>query len=138
MGKASSSKKVARAARAGGNRRAGQRRALGFPTTVAVVVVLGLVLVVFARNQRNANARPLVNTGAAGVSGDHWHEPYSIYTCVTDPSTPADASATTTTLPTDSSSSADSSSTSSSSDSSSSSQAGLGLPAGHLAAAQTP
>ncbi|MEY2570167.1 MAG: hypothetical protein QOE63_517, partial [Acidimicrobiaceae bacterium] len=103
MGKASSAKKVARAARAGGSRRSGQRRALGFPLAVGTVIVLGLLLVVFARNERTANARPLVNTGAAGVSGDHWHEPYSIYTCVTDPSTPADSSATTTTtLPTSS------------------------------------
>ena len=131
MGKASSAKKVARAARAGGNRRSGQRRALGFPTAIGAVLILGLVLVAFARNERNSNAHPLVNTGAAGANGgDHWHEPYSIYTCVTDPSTPAEVSATSTTLPSDSSSS--------SSDSSSSSQTGLGVPAGHLDAAQTP
>lgn len=84
MGKASSAKKVARAARAGGNRRAGQRRALGFPVMIAAVLLLGVALVVFARDERNRNAAPRVNTGAAGVTGDHWHEPYSIYTCVVD------------------------------------------------------
>ena len=99
MGKASSAKKVARAARAGGNRRSGQRRALGFPVAVGTVIVLGLLLVIFARSERNANARPRVNAGAAGVSGDHWHVPFSLYTCVTDPSTPA-ATTTTTTAPT--------------------------------------
>ena len=136
MGKASSAKKVARAARAGGSRRAGQRRALGFPMAVGGVLLIGLLLVIFARNERNANARPRVNTGAAGVSGDHWHEPYSIYTCVTDPSTPADQSATTTTLPAATGSTGSSSAGSSSS--SSSSQAGLGVADGHLTAAQTP
>ena len=134
MGKASSAKKVARAARAGGSRRAGQRRALGFPFAVGAVVLLGLLLVLFARNERNANARPRVNTGAAGVSGDHWHEPYSIYACVTDPSTPADTSATTTTVPT----SGTTTTSTPAGSSSSSSQAGLGQPAGHLGATQTP
>jgi cytoskeletal protein RodZ len=137
MGKASSAKKVARAARAGGSRRAGQRRAMGFPFAVGAVVLLGLLLVLFARNERNANARPRVNTGAAGVSGDHWHEPYSIYVCVTDPSTPADQSATTTTVP-----ASDTTTTTApagaSGASTSSSQAGLGQPAGHLGATQTP
>jgi hypothetical protein len=97
MGKASSAKKVARAARAGGNRRSGQRRALGFPVAVGTVIVLGLLLVGFARSERNSNARPRVNAGAAGVNGDHWHVPYSLYTCVTDPSTPASTTTTTTT-----------------------------------------
>ncbi len=138
MGKASSAKKVARAARAGGSRRAGQRRAMGFPFAVGAVILLGLLLVLFARNERNANARPRVNTGAAGVSGDHWHEPYSIYVCVTDPSTPADQSATTTTAPTADSSTTTTAPAGASGGSSSSSQAGLGQPAGHLGATQTP
>lgn len=89
MGKASSAKKVARVARAGGGRRSGQRRALGFPFAIVAVLVLGSSLVIFARNERNANASP-----RAGV--DHWHEAYSVYTCVTDPSTPASSTTTTT------------------------------------------
>src|SRR3954466_4897199 len=96
MGKASSAKKVARAARAGGSRRAGQRRALGFPLTVFLVVALGLTLVGFARSERITNAEPKV--------GDHIHAAYSVYTCVPDaggaegsttPPGPADASTTT-------------------------------------------
>jgi len=91
MGKASSAKKVARAARAGGNRRAGQRRALGFPLTVFLVVALGLTLVGFARSERITNAEPKV--------GDHIHAAYSVYTCV--PETPAADGSTTTTAPAD-------------------------------------
>jgi hypothetical protein len=94
MGKASSAKKVARAARAGGSRRAGQRRALGFPLTVFLVVVLGLTLVGFARSERITNAEPKV--------GDHIHAAYSVYTCVVD--TSAGNGSTTTTAPADGSS----------------------------------
>ena len=93
MGKASSAKKVARAARAGGSRRSGQRRALGFPLAIFVVVALGLSLVLVARSERITNAEPKV--------GDHIHAAYSTYTCVPD-TTPADGS-TTTTAPADAS-----------------------------------
>src|SRR3954469_8647150 len=91
MGKASSAKKVARAARAGGSRRAGQRRALGFPLTVFLVVALGLTLVLVARGERITNAEPKV--------GDHIHAAYSVYTCV--PDTAAADGSTTTTAPAD-------------------------------------
>jgi hypothetical protein len=107
MGKASSSKKVARAARAGGNRRAGQRRQLGFPVAVGAVLVVGLLLVFFARERRNADAFPRANK-------DHVHSAIDIYTCVTqselNPSTTTTI-ATTTTAP---ASSADSGSSASS------------------------
>jgi hypothetical protein len=86
MGKASSAKKVARAARAGGNRRAGQRRQLGFPIAVALVLVVGLLLVFFARERRNADAFPRANV-------DHVHASIDIYTCTPD----ASASGSTTT-----------------------------------------
>src|SRR5690242_1870284 len=88
MGKASSAKKVARAARAGGNRRSGQRRAIGFPATIVGVIVVGLLLVFFARDRRDANAFPRV--------GDHVHSTIDIYTCAAG----TDASATTTTTTT--------------------------------------
>ena len=78
MGKASSAKKVARAARAGGSRRSGQRRALGFPVTIGLVVVVGLLLVLFTRDRRNADAFPRANQ-------DHVHAAIDIYTCVPDP-----------------------------------------------------
>lgn len=77
MGKASSSKKVTRAARAGGSRArsAGERNFL-FPAAVVLVVVLGIALVVYARDQRQADAleAPIANQ-------DHWHSAYGIYAC---------------------------------------------------------
>jgi hypothetical protein len=91
MGKASSSKKVARAARAGGNRRAGQRRALGFPVAIGLVLVVGLLLVVFAREKRNADAFPRANK-------DHVHSSIDIYTCVVDTSATTTTTSTATTL----------------------------------------
>src|SRR4051812_29659263 len=90
MGKASSAKKVARAARAGGTRRPGQRRPIGFPLTVGLICVLGISLIVFARNQRAADAFPRANA-------DHVHSAYDIFTCVTEgaPTTPGDTTTTT-------------------------------------------
>jgi hypothetical protein len=92
MGKASSAKKVARAARAGGNRRSGQRRAIGFPAMIAIVLILGLLLVGFARERRDANAFPRANQ-------DHIHSSIDIYTCIVDTSAPAASDASTTTIP---------------------------------------
>lgn len=76
MGKASSAKKVARAARAGGSRRPGQRRAIGFPLLIATVAVLGVSLVLLARSSRDASAAP-----QAGEGGDHWHAALGVYQC---------------------------------------------------------
>lgn len=73
MGKASSSKKVARAAKAGGSSTSRQRR-LGFPAAVVAIVVVGVGLVVFAR----------VQLAAGDVSpeiGEHWHSAYGIWLC---------------------------------------------------------
>jgi hypothetical protein len=92
MGKASSAKKVARAARAGGNRRSGQRRPLGFPVAIGAVVLIGLVLVLFARDRRNANAFPRANQ-------DHVHSAYDTYVCVSDAEAAQAGGATTTTAP---------------------------------------
>lgn len=76
MGKASSSKKVARAARAGGSkaRAAGERNFL-FPSVLFLVVVLGIALVVYARDERLAEAE------ASPKVGDHIHLAYGFYTC---------------------------------------------------------
>ena len=79
MGKASSAKKVARAARAGGNRRPGQRRQLGFPALIVLVVLAGVSLVIFARENREANAAPL--SQANGEDFDHWHAALGISDC---------------------------------------------------------
>ncbi len=79
MGKASSSKKVARAARAGGSRRIGQRRNLGFPALITLIIVAGVLMVVFAREDRDATAAP--RFGATAPPGDHWHAAYNVVIC---------------------------------------------------------
>jgi hypothetical protein len=77
MGKASSNKKVARAARAGGGRaRAAGERNILFPSVLAVVVILGTLLVVYARDERAAEALQ-----APIAFDDHWHSAYGIYVC---------------------------------------------------------
>ena len=77
MGKASSNKKVARAAKAGGGRaRAAGERNILFPAALAAVVVLGMVLVVYARDERSAEALE-----APLAFEDHWHSAYGIYVC---------------------------------------------------------
>lgn len=75
MGKASSSKKVARAAKAGGSSRSSTGRKLGFPLAIAAIVVVGVLLVVFARTQRESSAV------APELGVDHWHSAYGIWAC---------------------------------------------------------
>ena len=75
MGKASSSKKVARAARAGGRTSQGPKRKLAFPLGIAAIVVVGVLLVVFARSSNDKAA------AVAPTVGDHWHAAYGIYVC---------------------------------------------------------
>ncbi len=73
MGKASSAKKVARAARTGGKVSSGTRRNIGFPAAIVVLVVLGVGLVVFARGTNPGDGDPQL--------GDHWHAAYGVYIC---------------------------------------------------------
>lgn len=73
MGKASSAKKVARAARAGGSASADQRK-LGFPAALLAVFVLGVGLVAFSRSE-------LTSADTAPTLDDHWHYAYGVYTC---------------------------------------------------------
>jgi len=74
MGKASSSKKVARLAERGKGRKARFQGGTVFPLIIAVVVILGLVLVTYARSTSQADA-------AGPKIGDHWHLGYGIYIC---------------------------------------------------------
>ena len=75
MAKPSSSKKVQRAARAAAaSKSARERREIVFPLALAVVVVLGVALVGFARASREQPAAPR-------VGNDHWHSAYGIYDC---------------------------------------------------------
>jgi hypothetical protein len=78
MGKASSAKKVARAARAGGVKRANRPR-LTFPIAIVAILVLGGGSVVYAKNSHdaitNADAKP------SSRNEDHWHAAYGFYVC---------------------------------------------------------
>ena len=73
MGKASSAKKVARAARTGGKASSGTKRNIGFPAALVLLGVLGVGLVVFARSTNPGDGDPQL--------GDHWHAAYGIYVC---------------------------------------------------------
>jgi hypothetical protein len=74
MGKASSAKKVARAARVGGS---GQKRKRNwaFPAAIVAIIVIGAVVIYVARgsDQTAAATAPTVD--------DHWHAAYGIYVC---------------------------------------------------------
>lgn len=76
MGKASSTKKVARVAKQGKGAKVRSSQGQVFYISLAVVVVLGLALVVFARQsgQDQAVAQP-------PTLSDHWHAAYGFYTC---------------------------------------------------------
>jgi hypothetical protein len=76
MGKASSSKKVARAARAGGRVTSGQPRSLLFPGVLTLVVVLGVSLVVYARNDRQNE-----DLGGVPQLQDHIHQALAVNIC---------------------------------------------------------
>ncbi len=71
MGRASSNKKVARAARAAG--RGKPARNLVWPMALAVVVALGSALIFISLPQKAEASPPIL--------GDHWHAAYGMYVC---------------------------------------------------------
>lgn len=73
MGRASSSKKVARAAKAAGQ--PGTSKSLLWPVSIGLVVLLGIGLIVASAAGRDSSSR------AAPILGDHWHAAYGVYTC---------------------------------------------------------
>ncbi|MGH9213167.1 MAG: hypothetical protein ACRD2C_21220 [Acidimicrobiales bacterium] len=77
MGKASSSKKIARAARAGGRVTGVRQRNLLFPGAIGAIILLGTALVVIARSDHQDDASTV--PPLAGV--DHWHAAYGFYIC---------------------------------------------------------
>ena len=80
MGKASSAKKVARAARTGGGRTRRGSTSWVWPGLMAAVVILGTAGIVYSRDQRQPdNTRPLA--AAAGRQGDHWHAAIGFHIC---------------------------------------------------------
>jgi hypothetical protein len=74
MGKASSAKKVARAARAGGASKSNQRK-LMFPIAIAGVVVIGVLLILVARSGFDSVS------AESPKPGEHWHQAYGFYVC---------------------------------------------------------
>lgn len=80
MGKASSAKKVARAARTGGGRTRRGTTSWVWPALMAAVVVLGTAGIVYSRDQRQPdNSRPFA--AVAGRAADHWHSAIGFYIC---------------------------------------------------------
>ncbi|MGC8512312.1 MAG: hypothetical protein ACP5P1_04630 [Acidimicrobiales bacterium] len=79
MGKASSSKKVARAAGIGSGKGRRRRTPWGYFAVIAVIVVLGLAGTVTSRNRLIAQ----INNagGTAPTVGTTWYEGYAVYAC---------------------------------------------------------
>ena len=76
MGKASSAKKIKRVQQAGVSRSPGQRRNLGYPILIVGIIVLGSVLVFFARDDQSSAA------GEAPVlDQDNWYAAFGIDIC---------------------------------------------------------
>lgn len=79
MGKASSSKKVARAASIGGGKVASSSRPWIWWAVLGLVVVLGIGGVLASRSDYRSEASP---TNVAPVANrDHWHSAYAVYLC---------------------------------------------------------
>ena len=87
MGKASSAKKVARAATTGGGRTSQGARPWGWYSSLGVVAIVGVLLIVTSRNERLSASNPLKAekprppAQEKRFSGDHWHAAYGIYLC---------------------------------------------------------
>jgi hypothetical protein len=71
MGKASSAKKVARAARAGGATSSKPKRRLAFPVGIAAIVIVGSAIIFFARDSSTSTPTvPLDIPSSSIVSPD--------------------------------------------------------------------
>ena len=87
MGKASSSKKVARAATTGGGRTRRGARPWGWYTVMVLLAALGVATIVYSRNERQAALNPLKSEKprppdrSRGFPGDHWHAAFGVYLC---------------------------------------------------------
>lgn len=80
MGKASSNKKVSRAASTGGGRTRQTARPWGWYSALGVVVLLGVVLVITSRGARQDLAAE-GRTIEPRVGLDHWHAAFGLYLC---------------------------------------------------------
>lgn len=79
MGKASSGKKVARAAGTGGGRTSRGRTPWGWYSAIAVVVSLGLVVLVASRNE--TQERVSARGDEHPTTKEHWHAAYGFFIC---------------------------------------------------------
>lgn len=79
MGKASSGKKVARAASTGGGRTARGKTPWGWYSAVSLVVIVGLALIVVSKEDMEER----VGTRAEEhpTQSEHWHSAYGFYFC---------------------------------------------------------
>jgi hypothetical protein len=74
----SSTKKAAKLAKSGQGKKVRFQGGTLFPMVVTIVIVLGLLLVVYARQ-----SRPSVDASGAPQQSDHWHHAYGFYLCDT-------------------------------------------------------
>ena len=81
MGRASSSKKVARAASTGGGRTARGAKPVIWYTVIVLVVLLGVGGIVFSRAERRDELAAGADGSAPVANVDHWHAAYGIYLC---------------------------------------------------------
>lgn len=79
MGKASSGKKVARAASTGGGRTSRGKTPWGWYSAISLVVILGVVLVVVSRE--DTLDRVGERNTEVPTRKDHWHAAYGFYFC---------------------------------------------------------
>ena len=80
MGKASTNKKVARAASTGGGRTARGSKPWGWYATLGLVSILGVGLIVVSRNE-NISANNPRHGARPRVNADHWHAAIGVYLC---------------------------------------------------------
>lgn len=84
MGKASSNKKVQRAASTSGGRTARGRTPWVYYVTIGAIAILGVAVVYFSRADRLRTVNDVGPTPPAVASNttiDHWHEAYAFYVC---------------------------------------------------------
>src|SRR4051812_25623960 len=86
----SSNRKVARAARTAGGRRRNANTPVGWYTLIATIVILGVSLIWFSRDQRMSSTDPgstpplapaVAASGSLERPGDNWFEAYGVYLC---------------------------------------------------------
>jgi hypothetical protein len=81
MGKASSSKKVARAAGTGGGRTTRGKTPVLWYGTLVVILLGGIALTAFSRQQRLDKLSSPASNEAPKANADHWHTALGVYVC---------------------------------------------------------